>query len=61
MPRRVSVIDVGVFITGKDVKKAAQDVATVKDRLPDLTQNLGQGKLSDVCGRSYNASSSRWF
>ena len=51
---RVSVIDVAVLITGKDAKKAAQDVATVKDRFPDLTQNLGQVKLPDVRGRKGN-------
>ncbi len=38
----------------RDAKKAAQDVATVKDRLPDLTQNLGQVKLPDVCRRKGN-------
>ena len=28
-------------ITGKDAKKAAQDVVTVKGRYPDVTQILG--------------------
>ena len=46
--------DVAVLITGKDAKKAAQDVATVKDRFPDLTQNLGQVKLPDVRERKGN-------
>ena len=50
-PPWVSVIDVAVLITGKDANKAAQDVATVKDRFPDVTQNLGHVKFPDSCGR----------
>ena len=50
-PPWVSVIDVAVLITGKDAKKAAQDVATVKERFPDVTQNLGHVKFPDSRGR----------
>ena len=50
-PPWVSVIDVAVLITGKDANKAAQDVATVKDRFPDVTQNLGHVKFPDSRGR----------
>ncbi len=42
----MSVIDVSVLITGKDANKDAQDVAMVKDRFPDVTQNLGHVKFA---------------
>ena len=50
-PPQVSVIDVAVLITGKDANKAAQDVATVKDHFPDVTQNLGHVTFPDSRGR----------
>ena len=40
-PPRVSVIVGAVLITNKIARKAAQDVATVKEHYPDVAQNLG--------------------
>ncbi len=44
-PPRVSVIDVATLVTGKDARKAAQDVGFVKDRYPEVAQNLGLFKF----------------
>ncbi len=40
-PSRISVVDVAVVITGKDARKAAQDIGFVKERHPDVAQILG--------------------
>ena len=37
VPPRISVIPVAVVITGKDAKRATQDVGFVKDRHPEVT------------------------
>ena len=44
-PPRISVIDVATLVTGKDARKAAQDVGFVKDRYPEVAQNLGLFKF----------------
>ena len=43
---RISVIDVATLVTGKDARKAAQDVGFVKNRYPEVAQNLGLFKFS---------------
>ena len=40
-----------VLITGKDARKAAQDIGFVKERHADVAQILGHVKLSDSLGR----------
>ena len=50
-PPRISVIDVAVAVTGKNAKKAAQDVGFVQERHPDVTQILGHVKFPDSKGR----------
>ena len=50
-PPRISVIDVAVVITGKDARKAAQDISFVKERHPDVAQILGHVKFADARGR----------
>ena len=50
-PPRISVIDVAILITSKSANKAAQDVATVSNRFPDVAQNLGHVKFPDALGR----------
>ena len=40
-PPRISVIDVATLVTGKDARKAAQDVGFLKTRYPEVAQNLG--------------------
>ena len=47
-PPRVSVIDVGVLVTGKDARKTAQDIGFVKDLYPDVAQNLGTNSKAAV-------------
>ena len=44
-PPRISVIDVAVVITGKDANNAARAVGVVKDRHPEVTQNLSDFKF----------------
>ena len=44
-PPRISVIDVAVVITGKDANNAARAVGVVKDRYPEVTQNLSDFKF----------------
>ena len=39
-PPWVSVIDVTVMITGKDAKTVARDLGALKDRYPEVSQNL---------------------
>ena len=46
VPPRVSVIDVAAAITGKDANKAAQDIGFIKERHPEVTQNLGDFKFA---------------
>ena len=50
-PPRVSVIDVAVAITGKDARKAAQDVVFVKERYPDVAASIGLARFADARGR----------
>ena len=45
-PPRVSVIDVVAAITSKDANKAAQDIGLIKERHPEVTQNLGDFKFA---------------
>ena len=42
---RISVIDLATAITQKDAKNAARDVAAVRDRLPEVSQNLSDFKF----------------
>ena len=52
VPPRISVIDLATAITQKDANHAAQDVAYVKERHPEVTQILGDFKFSgQVQGR----------
>jgi hypothetical protein len=44
-PPRISVIDVAILVTGKDARKTAQDVGYVKERYPEVAQNLGLFKF----------------
>ncbi len=44
-PPRISVVDVAMLITGKDARKAAQDVGYVKERYPELAQDFGTYKF----------------
>ena len=44
-PPRISVIDLATAITKKDNNHAAHDVGYVKDRHPEVTQNLGDFKF----------------
>ena len=44
-PRRVSVIDVAVIVTGRSASNAARDIGTVKERYPDITENMGAYKF----------------
>ena len=46
MPPRISVIDLATAITQKDANHAAQDVAYVKERHPEVTRILGDFKFS---------------
>ena len=39
VPPRISVVDLATAITGKDANHAAQDVAYVKERHPEVTTN----------------------
>ena len=39
-PPLVSVIDVAVMITGKSAKTVARDLGALKDRYPEVSQNL---------------------
>ena len=50
-PPRISVLEVGGAVTGKNAKKAAQDVGFVQERHPDVTQILGHVKFPDSKGR----------
>ena len=45
-PPRVSVIDVAAAITGKDANKASQDIGVIKERHPEVAQNLGYFKFA---------------
>ena len=47
-PPRISIIDVAVLITGKDARKAAQDIGFVKERHTDVAQILGHVKFSTL-------------
>ena len=49
---RISVIDVATLVTGKDARKAAQDVGFVKTRYPEVAQNLGLFKFSGRAQRN---------
>ena len=49
---RISVIDVATLVTGKDARKAAQDVGFVKNRDPEVAQNLGLFKFSGRAQRN---------
>ena len=51
-PSRISVIDVATLVTGKDARKAAQDVGFVKDRYPEVAQNLGLFKFTGRAQRN---------
>jgi hypothetical protein len=44
-PPRLSVIDVAILVTGKDARKTAQDIGYVKERYPEVAQNLGLFKF----------------
>ena len=44
-PPRLSVIDVSILVTGKDARKTAQDIGYVKERFPEVAQNLGLYKF----------------
>ena len=44
-PPRLSVIDVAVLVTGKDARKTAQDIGYIKERFPEVAQNLGLYKF----------------
>ena len=44
-PPRLSVIDVAILVTGKDARKTAQDIGYVKERFPEVAQNLGLYKF----------------
>ena len=46
VPPRISVIDLATAITQKDANHAAQDVAYVKERHPEVTRILGDFKFS---------------
>lgn len=45
-PPRLSVIDVAILVTGKDARKTAQDIGYVRERFPEVAQNLGLFKFS---------------
>ena len=45
VPPRISVIDLAAAITEKDANHAAQDVAYVKERHPEVTQIVGDFKF----------------
>ena len=49
---RISVIDVATLVTGKDARKAAQDVGFVKTRYPEVAQNLGLFKFPGKAQRN---------
>ena len=51
-PPRISVIDVATLVTGKDARKAAQDVGFMKNRYPEVAQNLGLFKFSGRAQRN---------
>ena len=53
VPPRISVIDLAAAITKKNANHAAQDVAYVKERHPEVTQILGDFKFRGQ-GRSEN-------
>ena len=44
-PPRLSAIDVSVLVTNKDARKTAQDIGYVKERFPEVAQNLGLYKF----------------
>ena len=45
------MIDVAILIASKSANKAAQDMATIKNRFPDVAQNLGHITFTDALGR----------
>ena len=49
---RISVIDVATLVTGKDARKAPQDVGFVKNRYPEVARNLGLFKCSGRAQRN---------
>ena len=56
-PPRISVVDVAALVTGKDSRKAAQDLGILKGRFPDVTQKFAFYKFpgkrqrdTPVCG-----------
>ena len=51
-PPRISVIDVATLVTGKHARKAAQDVGFVKERYPEVAQNLGLFKFPGKAQRN---------
>ena len=59
-PPRISVIDVATLVTGKDARKAAQDVGFVKNRYPEVAQNLGLFKFSGRAQRNTPVATCRW-
>ena len=46
VPPRISVIDLATAITQKDAKHAAQDVAYVKERHPEVIRIMGDFKFN---------------
>ncbi len=51
-PPRISVIDLAAAITMKGVSQAAEQVAYLKSRLPEVTEKFGDFKFRGP-GRSY--------
>ena len=56
-PPRISVVDVAALVTGKDSRKAAQDLVILRGRFPDVAQNFALYKFpgkrqrdTPVCG-----------
>ena len=50
IPPRISSVDVAMAITGKCARKAAQDIGFLKNRYPDVAQNLNYVRFPDALG-----------
>ena len=58
-PPRVAVIDVATMVTGKDARKIAQDIGFVRDRHPEVAQNLGLYKFNGRRQRNTHVATAR--
>ena len=58
-PPRVAVIDVATMVTGKDARKTAQDIGFVRDRHPEVAQNLGLYKFNGRRQRNTHVATAR--